>query len=111
VVSTHREATAPSANTFGAKLIRSRLAGNAAAVSASVHWPAVRKTRAEDQRPGQNSPTLPCQSNDEDRADVRVGRVDVPPRDGGSRRPQRHQPNRRRTPETSKHADARARHT
>src|SRR5881397_3644201 len=51
--------TAPSANTFGAKLIRSLLAGNAAAVSASVQWPAVRKTRADTSVPEQNSPTLP----------------------------------------------------
>src|SRR3989454_2782442 len=51
--------TAPSANRFGAKLIRSRLAGIPKAVSASVQWPAVRKTRTETRVPEQNSPTLP----------------------------------------------------
>src|SRR5437867_2557102 len=50
------------------------------------------------ERPRTEFPHASVQMNDEDRAHVRVGRVDVPPGDGGSRRPQRHEPNYRENP-------------
>src|SRR5438093_836339 len=42
--------------------------------------------------------------DNEDRAHVRVGRVDVSPGDGGSRRPERHQPKYRENPTDLEHA-------
>src|SRR2546428_13863346 len=51
-----------------------------------------------DERAGTELTHASVQMNDEDRPDVRVGRVDVPPGDGGSRRPQRHKPNYRENP-------------